>query len=63
MAIKKTNQERINSLKADMLLGLIREHKKGCHSPNCGISLSVFIEDFERLKGRKINEKEFKYFF
>lgn len=55
-------KETMSREKAKMLLKLIKEHKKACDKSDCGISTYLFLEEFERLKGRKATSKEIGVF-
>lgn len=60
--IKKTASETINERIANSILVLVKEHKKSCKNPDCGVSLYLMKDVYEYYKDRKINKKEVKYF-
>lgn len=61
MAIKQ-GSKKYNELIAGTLLRLVKDHKKTCNDPNCGISLFLMKDVYEHYKGREVTQKEFGYF-
>jgi hypothetical protein len=61
MKNKSSEGKGIKEFKAQNILNLVKDHKKHCNG-DCGISLFLLLEDFERHIGRKATSEEFKNF-
>jgi len=55
------NETILKKTQAKTLLKLIKEHKQKCTKP-CGISIFIMLEVYEKLIGKKANDKEFEAF-
>lgn len=58
---KDTLEDRIEKVKAENILKLVRHHKEHCNE-DCGVSIYYLLEDFERHIGRKATGKEIRFF-
>jgi len=54
----KMSDEEIAEMIGKMLIQLIKEHKKSCNQPDCGISVSLFSKVFENIVNRKATTEE-----
>jgi len=52
-----------DEFRANVLLNLVKHHKKHCKEPNCGVSLSAMRSVYEALIGRECTNEESGYFF
>ena len=60
--MKTKSNMTVGEVKAFNILELVKQHKKDCKNPNCGISTYYLLEDFERHLSRKATQEEFKNF-
>lgn len=57
-----SDQQIFRENKGQMLLMLLKEHKESCDNPNCGISVYLFVDVFEKIVERKATLEDMKIF-